>query len=141
MRKTCVVAALCVGFALLAAGCAGPAIHRERAEPMLSGVLDGMTFSGELGLKGKAGNTEDTLTFRDGYFHSSACDRFQFGNAPYLAVAGKDSTTFQAITRNRRHALIVWKGTVAADKLEGEMTLYEKDKEPSPRWVKATLAK
>ena len=137
MRKSWIVAAFCAGLVVLAAGCAS-SWHKGRVQPMLSGILDGKTFVGEVGVA-EAPSTRDTLTFKDGYFHSAACDQFHFGSGAYLAVASGATTTFQAITRNRQGAVNVWAGTVKDGKLEGTATLYEKGKEPAKRWVRATL--
>lgn len=138
MGKSWVAAVLCAGFVVVAAGCAGSREHKEHMQPMLSGILDGKTFVGEVGQESKP-SMGDTLTFKDGYFHSSACDRFHFQSGAYLAVASGDTTTFQAMTRNRHGAVMVWTGTVKGDQLEGKMVLYEKEKEPVRRWVRATL--
>ena len=138
MGKSWIAAVLCAGLVVLAAGCASSRMHKEHMRPMLSGILDGKTFVGEVGMADTP-SMSDTLTFKDGYFHSSACDQFHFGSGAYLAVASGDTTTFQAMTHNRRGAVIVWMGTVKGDKVEGTMTMYEKGKEPVKRWVKATL--
>ena len=105
---------------------------------MLSGILDGKTFVGEVGVM-EAPSMRDTLTFKDGYFHSAACDQFRFGSGAYLAVASGDTSTFQAVTHNHKGAVNVWAGTVKGGKLEGTATLYEKGKEPVKHWVRATL--
>ena len=138
MGKKWIAAALCAGFVVLAAGCCSQWKHKEQMRPMLSGILDGKTFVGEVGMA-DAPPTADTLTFKDGYFHSSACDQFHFGSGAYLAVASGDTTTFQAITHNRRGAMMIWAGAIKGEKLEGTMTMCEKGKEPAKRWVKATL--
>jgi hypothetical protein len=138
MGKSWVAAVLCAGFVVVAAGCAGSREHKEHMQPMLSGILDGKTFVGEVGQESKP-SMGDTLTFKDGYFHSAACDQFHFRSGVYLAVASGDTTTFQAITHNPHGAVNVWTGTVKGDKLEGTATLYVKGQEPVKRWVKATL--
>ncbi len=138
MGKNWIAAVLCAGLIALAAGCASPWAHKEHMRPMLSGILDGKTFVGETGV-GNAPSMRDTLSFKDGYFHSSACDQFHFGSGAYLAVASGDTTTFQAMTHNRQGAVNVWVGTVKGDKLEGTATLYIKGQEPVKRWVRATL--
>jgi len=136
-RKSWIAAVFCAGFVVLVTGCASWT-HKGHVQPMLSGILDGKTFVGEVGVA-EAPSTRDTLTFKDGYFHSAACDQFHFGIGAYLAVASGDTTTFQAITHNRQGAVNVWMGTVKDNKLEGTATLYEKGKEPFKRWVRATL--
>jgi hypothetical protein len=138
MGKSWIAAVLCAGFVALAAGCASSWEHKNHMLPMLSGILDGKTFVGETGV-GNAPSMGDTLTFKDGYFHSSACDQFHFNSGAYLAVGSGDTTTFQAITHNRQGAVNVWMGTVKGDKLEGTATLYVKGQEPVKGWVKATL--
>jgi len=138
MRKNWIAGVLCAGLVVLAAGCASHWTHKEHLQPMLSGILDGKTFVGEIGVTDKP-SMGDTLTFKDGYFHSAACDQFQFGSGAYLAVASGDTTTFQAITHNHQGAVNVWKGTIKDGKLEGTATLYMKDQEPVKRWVRATL--
>ena len=124
MRKSWIAAVLCAGLVVLAAGCASQWAHKEHMQPMLSGILDGKTFVGEVGVR-NAPSMGDTVTFKDGYFHSAACDQFHFGSGAYLAVASGDTITFQAITHNPQGAVNVWMGTVKDDKLEGTATLYD----------------
>jgi len=131
---------MCISAVLLAVG-AGCAQHKgmydEPLKNVLSGVLDGKTYVGDLGLMGAAPSMRETITFKDGYFHSSACDQYHFKDGAYLAVESAGATNFMVITHNREHSTIVWKGTVKGDTLEGTMTLYEKDKPPLERWVRA----
>jgi hypothetical protein len=142
MNRKWIVMALVAGMVVFAAGCAGTRGHDRMTRhmmPMMSGPLDGMTFEGQVGMMGDTKGEMDILTFKNGYFHSSACDQYHFGSGPYLAVTSDGTTTFQARTWNLHGATILWNGTVKGKMLEGNMTLYERGKEPMKQWVKATM--
>ena len=90
MRKTSAALA-CLGVTLLVAAAA-------LAAPEAKGSLDGKTFVGEVGEKGKK-EEKDTLHFADGRFRSAACDAYGFADAPYTAALASDgSVTWTAET-------------------------------------------
>ena len=46
-------------------------------------LLDGRNFTGIVIERGKTEGDADTITFNAGRFRSSACDRYEYGDAPY----------------------------------------------------------
>ena len=137
MRKpltgiSCVVLGLCLaGAVALAAG-----------EP--KGALDGKTFVGETGEKGKtaAKMENDTLQFANGKFRSSACDPYGFTEAPYTATTAADgSIQWTSEATSSKEGRILWKGTVKGDALTGTFTWTKAGQAPIEYWVKATARK
>ncbi len=103
--------------------------------------LDGKSFVGELGEKGKTKGDKDTYTFKEGRFRSTACDRYGFGDAPYTVTeeAGKMHVT--AETTSKKEGIMSWKLTVDGDALTG-VTIWKKgNKTPKEYWIKGTLKK
>jgi hypothetical protein len=110
--------------------------------------LDGKTYVGEAGEKGKpADEKDDVISFADGKFHSSACDKWGFGKGAYSAAANGEATAFEVETTSEKHGRLVWKGIAKGDALEGTFVHYRKPSffRPSPdpieHWFKATLKK
>ena len=78
-RKIFTLAALTALFVLPAA------LVGAQASP-----LEGKVFVAEAGEKGKAADEKnDVITFKDGKFHSSACDQYGYGKADYKATDRK----------------------------------------------------
>ncbi len=63
---------------LLAAACLALSAGLAGAEP---GPLDGRKFEGVFIERGKTSGDADTITFKDGRFRSSACDRYGYSDA------------------------------------------------------------
>src|SRR5208337_1395611 len=61
--------------------------------PMMG--LDGKVFVGQIGKKGAKSGDKDELIFKDGNFRSTACEKYGFGPAPYIAKTGEGETTFE----------------------------------------------
>ena len=96
------------------------------------GPLDGKAFVGEAGEKGKpADEKDDVLTFADGKFHSSACDKYGFSKADYTAKVEGDATTFETETVSEKEGRLKWKGTLKNGVIEGTFTHYRK-----PAWYR-----
>lgn len=83
------------------------------------GKLDGKVFV----VKGEKG---DVLSFEDGKFHSSSCEKWGFGKGDYTTSMAGDATTFTAKTSSGKHGQMVWTGTVKGDTLEGRYTWTKK---------------
>ena len=105
--------------------------------------LDGKAFVAEAGEKGKAADEKnDTISFKDGKFHSSACDQYGYGKADYKASAQGNTITFEVETKSEKDGRLVWKGTVNGDQIEGNFTHYHKggffNSNPAPveHWFK-----
>lgn len=87
-------------------------------------VLDGKSFTGELGHLGQPALTKDVFVFEDGLFTSKECERrcgYTKG-AYWMRLAG-DRVQFKAETPClKSDATIVWTGVVEDDRVEGTFT-------------------
>ena len=102
-------------------------------------TLDGKTFVGESGEKGKTKADKDTVKFAAGRFRSVACDAYGFGDAPYVATTAPDgSISWTAETASPKEGKIQWKGKVKGDKLEGPYVWMKAGQAPIEYWMKAT---
>lgn len=81
-------------------------------------LLDGMTFKGPTGEKGKKTHHEDVLRFENGTFTSVECFQFGFKGGPYSATAQGDAIHFEAETVSPTHGKMVWSGTLQGDTLD-----------------------
>ena len=111
------------------------------SEPVIAadGALDGKTFAGDMGEKGKAKGDKDELVFKDGKFHSVACEQYGFGDAAYTATVNGGTTTFEAVTTSTKEGKMKWSGTVAGDKLDGTVTWYKAGQAPIEYWFTTQL--
>ena len=91
------------------------------------GALDGKTFSGQMTPKGEKKGDADDFEFKDGKFHSTACDKYGFDSAAYTAKADGKATHFDAVTRSG-DSTITWKGEVKGDHVSGTAVMSEKGK-------------
>jgi len=111
------------------------------------GSLDGKTFVVETGEKGKAAADKDTITFRDGNFHSMGCDKYGFGDGAYTSIVNGDVIQFEAITTSPTKGKMTWKGTVKGDKIEMSYIWvdashwYKPNPKPMEKWAKGELKK
>jgi hypothetical protein len=99
--------------------------------------LDGRTFQGVFLERGKTSGDADTLTFKDGRFRSSACDRYGYSDAPYKAVAAADGTRFEAETQSAKYGKLLWSGQVRGGKLDATVMMQRDGKAPIENWVVA----
>ncbi len=102
-------------------------------------LLDGRTYIGHVGEKGKDRGDEDTLRFAGGKFHSSACDAYGFTAAPYTAEQHGDTFTFTAETVSEKEGRMRWSGTIRTYQLEGTAVWTKPGQTPVEYWVKAEL--
>lgn len=86
---------------------AGEAAHR----------LDGMTFVGNNGEKGRALDPDEheEIVFEKGRFRSVSCEPYHFGDSAYSTQVIGETIHFEAITTSPSHGKIVWRGTVEGD--------------------------
>jgi hypothetical protein len=109
------------------------------------GLLDGKTFVVETGEKGKSGGGKDTLTFKDGNFHSLGCDQYGFGDGAYTSTGTGDTIQFEAVTTSPTKGKMTWKGTVQGDRIEvGYVWVdashwYKPNPKPVEKWAKGEL--
>lgn len=90
-------------------------------------VLDGKTFSGELGRVGKPG-LADLFVFREGMFVSKECEkRCGYPAGPYWVRLEGDGVQFRSeIPCLKSDATMVWNGTVKGDDIEGTVAWTSK---------------
>lgn len=125
-----------LGFVVLAAALVGGwvvysqapqsarSVLAETANQEGAGVLDGMSFSSELGLAGESGDIDDRLVFEDGLFVSTECDRrCGYPPQPYFTRQVGDRIEFTSIAHcTYKDATIVWQGTVEDGAIKGIFT-------------------
>ncbi len=91
-------------------------------------ILEGKSFSGDLGLLGKPASATDLLLFNDGMFISKGCEsRCGYTAAEYHIRAEGDH--FQVISETpclKSDATILWEGRVKGDEIEGTFTWTNK---------------
>jgi hypothetical protein len=111
------------------------------APALASGALDGKRFDGVFMERGKTSGDADTLTFRDGRFRSSACDKYGYSDAAYKASTQGDTTVFEAETESAKYGKLLWKGTVRGEKLDATVMSIRSGKAPVENWVVAAEKK
>lgn len=106
-----------------------------------SHLLDGKTFVGESGEKGKEQKEKDNLVFEKGKFHSTACDQYGFTPASYTAKKEGDTITFEADAASPKEGKIHWKGTVTGDDVDASLVWTKEGQAPIEYWYKGSVQK
>lgn len=121
---------------ILRSGLAGLALSAglALADP---GPLDGKRFEGVFIERGKTSGDADTLTFKDGRFRSSACDRFGYTDAAYRATATSDGIAFEAQTESPKYGRLEWKGIIRNGKLDAVAVMQRPGRAAVENWVVA----
>jgi hypothetical protein len=101
------------------------------------GALDGKSFTATVGEKGKTTGDADVVTFKDGKFHSSACDPYGFGDGSYTAKTSGGVTTWEADTASGKEGKMHWRGTVSGDTIDGSYVWTKKGQAPVEGWLKS----
>ena len=109
--------------------------------PAFAEELDGKRFEGVFLAKGKTRGDADTISFRNGRFHSSACDTYGYSDAPYRTVSEGSAIRFEAETMSAKHGKLRWTGYVRGDKLDATALMVKDGKAPVENWVAAGLKK
>ena len=99
--------------------------------------LDGRTFTGVFLERGKTSGDADTLTFKDGRFRSSACDRYGYSDAAYKVTPSGDAVRFEAETQSAKYGKLLWSGQVRGGKLDATVMMQREGKSPIENWVVA----
>jgi hypothetical protein len=99
--------------------------------------LDGRSFHGVFIERGKTSGDADTITFRDGRFRSSACDRYGYSDAPYKVIPAADGMRFEAETQSAKYGKLLWSGQVRGGKLDATVMMERAGKSPVENWVVA----
>src|SRR3989304_3857370 len=74
------------------------------------GAGDGKVFVMDTGDMVKKADGKDTVTFRNGKFHSQGCDQYGFGDAVYTTATQGDAVTFAVETSSPKRGKIQWEG-------------------------------
>ncbi len=98
----------------------------------VSHILDGKSFKGPTGEKGKKTHHEDVLVFKDGLFTSSMCFEYGFTGGPYTAWTEGNLIHFEAETLSPTHGKMNWKGTLQGDTMVVDYSWTKK------RWLWTT---
>jgi hypothetical protein len=109
--------------------------------PAQANGLDGRSFHGVFLERGKTSGDADTLTFKDGRFRSSACDRYGYSDAAYKAEPAGDAMRFEAETQSAKYGKLVWNGTIRGNKLDATVMMVRDGKAPVENWVVAAEKK
>jgi len=114
-------------FAYLSAADSVPTEKQNSGVPEVS-ILDGKSFSGELGLLGKPASATDLLLFNDGMFISKGCEeKCGYTAAKFQVRAEEGSLIVKSETPClKSDATIIWQGTVKGDEIEGTFTWINK---------------
>ena len=99
--------------------------------------LDGRSFHGVFLERGKTSGDADTITFKDGRFRSSACDRYGYSDAPYKVTPSADGLRFEAETQSPKYGKLLWSGQVRGGKLDATVMMERSGKSPIENWVVA----
>jgi hypothetical protein len=99
--------------------------------------LDGRRFDGVFLERGKTSGDADTLTFKEGRFRSSACDRYGYSDAPYKVTPVADGIRFEAETQSPKYGKLLWSGHVRGGKLDATVMMEREGKAPIENWVVA----
>jgi len=106
-----------------------------------AGLLDGKTFAGETGEKGKTSGDKETFVFQDGRFDPLACHKYGFSGAPYTAKAEGDTVHFQSETHSEKEGTMRWKGTVRGNGIAGTVGWTKAGQAPIEYWFRGELGK
>lgn len=101
--------------------------NRNSTVPQIS-ILEGKSFSGDLGLLGKSASATDLLLFNDGKFISKGCERrCGYTAAEYqIRVKGDHFEVMSETPCLKSDATILWQGRVKGDEIEGLFTWINK---------------
>ena len=99
--------------------------------------LEGRRFEGVFIQRGKTSGDADTLTFNNGRFRSSACDRYGYSDASYRVTVQGDAIAFEAETESPKYGKLHWKGVVRGDRLDATAMMQQSGKPPIENWVVA----
>jgi len=84
-----------------------------------SAALDGRTYAGQNGSKGKSADHDDEFIFSNGMFRSTSCDAYGFQSGPYQTEVVDGIIYFQAVTKSPSHGQMTWEGKVDGESIEG----------------------
>jgi len=105
-------------------------------------MRDGKAFDGVFPARAKMSGDADTVRFRNGRFHSSACDECGDGDAPHRVLsAGGDITHFEAKTEGHECGKLEGSGVIRGEKPEATAMTRQSGKAAVENRVVAALKK
>lgn len=120
---------------------AAAAVLMWSAVASAGGALDGKTFAGETGEKGKATGDAETFVFKDQTFDPLDCHKYGFSAAPYTSREDGIRIHFEAETKSAKEGSMRWKGVVQGETVAGTMVWTKAGQAPVAYWFKGTLKK
>ena len=84
-------------------------------------VLDGKKFRSRQYNKDGSPRDWDVLSFKDGKFISENCMPYGFSEAPYWIRFEQNAVHFFAEIVSPTHGVMIWKGVVKGNKIEGNV--------------------
>jgi hypothetical protein len=111
------------------------------ATPPPAGSLDGKTFTGETGEKGKTKGDAETFVFKGQTFDPLDCHKYGFSAAPYTSKEEGGRIRFEAETKSAKEGSMRWKGIVQGETLAGTMIWTKAGQAPITYWFKGMLKK
>lgn len=106
---------------------------------MAKGLLDGKTFVGETGEKGKDKGDKESFVFQDGTFDPLQCHPWGFGASPYTARQEGEAVRFESVTTSEKEGSMKWTGTVQGERMEGTMVWTKAGQAPIEYWFRAMV--
>jgi hypothetical protein len=105
----------------LGARIASSAIAQQPAG--VSGVLDGLAFTGPTGERGEAAQrVDEKVVFADGKLRSSVCEQMGFPPNAYRATRERDAVRFESLLVSAKDGTIRWEGVVRGGLVEAAYT-------------------
>ena len=102
--------------------------------------LDGKTYVGEIGEKGKKeGEYSEEMSFKNGAMVSSACSSLGFTSFPYQVTVKGEAIEFVAEASNPTEGTLKWEGVVKGDTLNATSVWKKAGEPPDESWLTATL--
>lgn len=92
-------------------------------------------FEGVFIQRGKTRDDANTISFRNGRIHSSACDQYGYGDGGYVAVSEGDAVRFEAQTESPKYGKLESRGIIRAEKLDATVMMVQTGKSPIENWV------
>ena len=99
--------------------------------------LDGRRFAGIVLECGKTSGDAETISFRNGRFHSSACDAYGYGDGAYTATTNGDAVSFSVETESAKYGKLRWNCIIRGKRLDGTLTMLDGGKVVAEKWVVA----
>jgi hypothetical protein len=113
------------------------ALATSAAQATRSHLLDGRRFDGIVLERGKTAGDADTITFADGRFRSSACDRYGYGDGAYTAREAAGGIEFECETESPKYGRLRWHGVVRGPRMDATLTMVRDGVASGEKWLLA----